>query len=90
MAEVVQHEKQAAETIGETPVRQAAWRGASLLNTEQAAMRLNLAKATLEAMRVRGGGPLFVRLGRAVRYRAEDLDAWIGARVHATTSAPGR
>ena len=85
----VRREKQTAATIADATGRQSGWRGASLLNTDQAAMHLNLAKATLEAMRVRGGGPLFIRLGRAVRYRPEDLDAWVGARVHATTAAPG-
>ncbi len=89
-AELVGREKQVAAKIEVSPARLVGWRGTSLLNTDQAAMYLNLAKATLESMRVRGGGPLFIRLGRAVRYRPEDLDAWIGARVHATTAAPGR
>ena len=33
----------------------------------------------------------FVKLGRAVRYRKSDLDAWLSKQtVHPTTSAPAR
>ncbi len=89
MAEIVRCVNRTAAQIKDAPLRVSGWRGSSLLNTDQAAIHLNLAKTTLEAMRVRGGGPLFIRLGRAVRYRPEDLDTWIGARVHSSTSSPG-
>jgi hypothetical protein len=42
-----------------------------LLNTRQAAERCNLSPRTLEKRRVTGGGPLYIRLGSAVRYRLE-------------------
>ncbi|WP_420194131.1 helix-turn-helix transcriptional regulator [Marinobacter sp. GH_1] len=48
-----------------------------LLNTEQAAIYIGLAKQTITEMRVKGGGPKFCKIGRAVRYKREDLDAWI-------------
>lgn len=54
-----------------------------LLTTAQAADRLGLAAATLQNDRSdqRLGVP-FVRLGgRAIRYRSEDIDTWIEARV---------
>ena len=62
----------------------------SYLTTEQAAKRLTLKKSTLEAWRVRGGGPRFLKLGRAVRYRDEDLAAFEEAGVRESTSAEGR
>ncbi len=57
-----------------------------LLNTRQAAERCCLSPRTLEKRRVTGGGPLFIRLGGAVRYRLEDLDTWIAANRRRSTS----
>ena len=39
------------------------------LNENQAAEFLGLSVRTLQAWRVRGGGPLYVKFGRAVRYQ---------------------
>ena len=57
--------------------------------TPDAALYLGLSPATLETMRSRGGGPQFVKLGRRVVYRREDLDVWLAARVRKSTSDPG-
>ncbi|HEV3459968.1 MAG TPA: helix-turn-helix domain-containing protein [Thermoanaerobaculia bacterium] len=59
---------------------------AVLLNTIQAAERCNLSPRTFEKYRVTGGGPHYIRLGSAVRYRLEDLEAWIAANRRRTTS----
>lgn len=48
-----------------------------LLDTKQAASYVGLANQTLNERRVKGGGPKFCKIGRAVRYKREDLDAWI-------------
>jgi len=48
-----------------------------LLNTEQVASYIGLAKQTISELRVKGGGPKFCKIGRAVRYKREDLDSWI-------------
>lgn len=48
-----------------------------LLTTEQLAERLQVPVATVRMWRHRGTGPKGVRLGRHVRYRASDLEAWI-------------
>jgi len=57
------------------------------LRTEQAAEYLDLKATTLETWRSRGGGPRYILLSpRAVRYRKEDLDAFIAARVRRNTS----
>jgi hypothetical protein len=51
------------------------------LNTEQAAEYLTLKPSTLEAWRSRGGGPVFLKFGGAVRYTLQDLDAYIDGRA---------
>jgi excisionase family DNA binding protein len=56
------------------------------LKRSEAAAYLNLQKSTLEAWAVRGGGPAFVKFGRAVRYRIADLDAWAESRTRRNTS----
>jgi len=57
-----------------------------LLTTQEAARELRLTKATLEAWRCRGGGPAFVKFGRAVRYRREDLDKFLISSLRSNTS----
>lgn len=59
----------------------------ALLTERQTSEQLNIPMVTLRTWRTRGGGPMFVKLGRVVRYRQRDLDAWIEARVHANTAA---
>ncbi|MEA3278576.1 MAG: helix-turn-helix domain-containing protein [Pseudomonadota bacterium] len=61
----------------------------ALLNEHQAAARLGLSHRTLQAWRWRGGGPRFVKLNNAVRYRPEDLDAWLADRTRSNTADPG-
>jgi excisionase family DNA binding protein len=61
-----------------------------MLRTEQAAKILDVTKSTLEAWRCRGGGPPFVRYGRAVRYREEDIERFIESKVRLNTSDPGQ
>jgi len=60
-----------------------------LLTQSEAARVLRLSERTLERLRLQGGGPLYVKAGRAVRYRETDLEAWIDARVVSSTSAIG-
>ena len=47
------------------------------LDTRQAATFLNLSPNTLSRWRWSGDGPRYVKLGRAVRYRVADLEAWL-------------
>ena len=60
------------------------------LSTPLAADYVGLSPATLETLRVRGGGPTFVKLGRRVVYRREDLDAWLKTARRASTSEDAR
>ena len=55
-----------------------------LLTEAQAAGFLAVSMRTLQAWRVRGNGPPFVKVGRGVRYRRCDLTAW--TRDHTATS----
>ena len=57
-----------------------------LLTQGEAARLLRLSERTLERLRLQGGGPLYVKAGRAVRYREADLEAWITARIINSTS----
>ncbi len=57
-----------------------------MLTTHEAARYLRLSKRTLERLRLTGTGPRFVRLGRSVRYRPPDLEAYVNARVVSSTS----
>jgi excisionase family DNA binding protein len=57
-----------------------------LLTQSETAKLLRLSERTLERLRVSGGGPAFVKAGRAVRYREIDLEEWVSARVVSSTS----
>ena len=55
-------------------------------NTREAALYLGLAVSTLNKWRCHGGGPQFLKLGRAVRYRKDDLDRFIETRMFGSTA----
>ena len=46
---------------------------------------LGVTEATLADWRYRRRGPAFVKVGRLVRYRLEDLDAWLDTETAAGT-----
>ncbi len=60
-----------------------------LLGTKDAAKLLGLAPQTLAIMRVEGGGPQYVKLGRRVLYDLADLSVWIEGNKRASTSDSG-
>ena len=60
------------------------------LTTQQAADYLGMSKSTLEKLRVKGGGPRFIKRGRSVVYLVAHLDAWDEANTRASTSDVGR
>jgi predicted DNA-binding transcriptional regulator AlpA len=55
----------------------------SALNTDQAARRLGVSSSLLEKLRVYTPekSPPYIRIGRVIRYRTSDLDAWASARM---------
>lgn len=58
----------------------------SWFNTKETSEYLGVAKATLDSMRTRGGGPTFKKFGRLVRYEKAALDAWIDSRPTGSTT----
>lgn len=61
--------------------------GADLLDEAQAAEILTVAKGTLGVWRSTGRYALpFVKVGRRVRYRRADLEAWLEKRTRETGS----
>lgn len=61
-----------------------------LLNEREAARLLGYTPRALQKWRMTGGGPRFVRVSaRSVRYRRQDLDAWIRERLRQSTSDLG-
>jgi len=58
-----------------------------LYTTPQAAAYLGLSPNTLNRWRYTGDGPRFVKLGRAVRYRREELDDWVASCGRQSTSS---
>lgn len=57
-----------------------------LLTQVEAARLLRLSERTLERLRLQGGGPSYIKCGRSVRYRIDDIERWIDARVVGSTS----
>lgn len=58
-----------------------------LINEQVAAAYLGYTVRALQNWRVRGGGPMFFKLGaRSVRYRRRDLNLWIEAHLISHTS----
>lgn len=47
------------------------------MDTRAASVYTGLSLKSLAVMRCTGNGPAFVKLGKAVFYRRDDLDAWI-------------
>jgi predicted DNA-binding transcriptional regulator AlpA len=60
-----------------------------LLNERDVAELLALDVRTIQNWRQRGGGPRFVRLGGAVRYRPSDIEAFVEAGMRCSTSDTG-
>jgi excisionase family DNA binding protein len=58
----------------------------SLLRPDEAAEQLGLSRSTLAKLRLHGGGPIFLKLGKAVRYHPEDLARWLADRRRSCTS----
>lgn len=57
-----------------------------ILTSAEAAEYLRLSRSTLAKMRLSGGGPVFTKLGRRVVYEMGDLEAWVLANKHSSTS----
>jgi predicted DNA-binding transcriptional regulator AlpA len=56
------------------------------IDTPTAAKYVKLSASTLEKLRVFGGGPRYLKLGRRVVYSADALEEWLRARECGSTS----
>lgn len=57
------------------------------VTVRKAASFLGLSKSTLDKLRLTGGGPTYIRLGRRVVYDLGDLEAWADRGRRSNTSA---
>ena len=51
----------------------------SLMTEDEVSKRLNVSVASLRRWRLQRRGPTFIKVGVLVRYRPEDLEAWLAA-----------
>jgi predicted DNA-binding transcriptional regulator AlpA len=57
-----------------------------LLTTKDLSKLWGIAEITLRIWRLNGCSPRYVKLGRSVKYRRIDVEAWLDARSFASTS----
>jgi len=57
-----------------------------MLSAPEAAAYVGLSKSSLNKLRVYGGGPVFLKLGRSVRYDPHNLDGWLASHRRGSTS----
>jgi len=58
----------------------------AVLTPDEVAGRLKLSSSWLAKARMRGDGPPFIKLGKAIRYPEADLIQWMKARQRLSTS----
>lgn len=64
--------------------------GEIYLNERQAAEKLGVTASAMQAWRLRGGGPRFVRIScRCIRYSLKELESFMEARTVASTADRG-
>jgi predicted DNA-binding transcriptional regulator AlpA len=51
-----------------------------LMNTKELSAHLGIAVSTLLLYRSEGTGPRYIKMGRLVRYRVCDVEAWLAER----------
>jgi excisionase family DNA binding protein len=77
------HRPRDATSAGEAVVsgsganRVATSAGRGTLTDAEVAVRLGVSRFTVRSWRLKGQGPRFLKMGRAVRYRPEDVDDYV-------------
>jgi excisionase family DNA binding protein len=59
-----------------------------ILTDVQVAERLGVSRFTIRAWRLKGVGPRFLKMGRSVRYRSQDVDEYERQAIVETRAAP--
>ena len=62
----------------------------TLLTEEDVAKQLHVSVASLRRWRLERRGPQFIKVGSLVRYRPEELEAWLAALPTGGANATGR
>jgi predicted DNA-binding transcriptional regulator AlpA len=77
-----------SQTVAITPETMAQAIGVQILTPAETALATTLSESTLAKMRLKGGsGNLpFVKMGKRVGYRPEDVAAWLQSRIRQSTS----
>jgi predicted DNA-binding transcriptional regulator AlpA len=57
-----------------------------MLRTPEAAVYCGSSASTFEKLRLTGGGPRYLKLGRRVAYDPADLDVWLSTKRRTSTS----
>jgi excisionase family DNA binding protein len=57
----------------------------NLITIDQVAELTGLSRSTLAKRRCSGTGPVFYKIGRQIRYSAEDVETWIASRRRTCT-----
>lgn len=56
------------------------------IRTSKAAEYTGLSASTLNKLRLTGGGPTYIKVGKTVVYDLTDLDAWLASNRRSSTS----
>jgi excisionase family DNA binding protein len=59
------------------------------LTVKEAATYVPVAKSTLDKLRVAGGGPKFIKIGKRVLYDTIDIDGWMETLKRTSTADTG-
>lgn len=60
-----------------------------LIDDREVSKLTGIARKTLQNMRLKGGGPEFIKIGKNCRYRPSEIDNWLKANTRRTTSEGG-
>jgi predicted DNA-binding transcriptional regulator AlpA len=77
--------RRSTRTIGTTPHQRD-----ELIDERAAAKMLGLSASTLRNWRVKGLGPIFLKISRVIRYRVSDIEEFISASARQSTSQTER
>lgn len=56
------------------------------LRTAEASAYCGSSESTFTKLRLTGGGPIYITIGRTVVYDPDDLDSWLNSRRRKSTS----
>jgi excisionase family DNA binding protein len=59
-----------------------------LMTEHEVAQRLHVSVASIRRWRIEKRGPLFIKVGSLVRYRQEDVEAWLASLPTGGCDAP--